>query len=72
VGSRGFVATLLATLAIWFGLMIGAIVAVKNLSDQGAITLVGGVAIFAVLLSAAVVVDGFLWLRWYRTRRRSI
>jgi hypothetical protein len=66
-----FGVTLVVTLAIWFALLIAAIVTVSSLSAQGTIDLLGGIAIFAILISLALVIDGYLWLRWHRTRHSA-
>lgn len=68
---NSFWATLVVTLAIWFALLIGAIATVSTLSAEGAINLLGGIAVFAVLISIALIVDGYLWLRWFRQRRHA-
>jgi membrane protein DedA with SNARE-associated domain len=67
---RSFVLMLFATLTIWFALMTAAIATVQSLSEQGAINLLGGILVFAVLLSLALLVDGYLWVRWIRQHRR--
>jgi hypothetical protein len=59
-----------ASLLVWFAFMIGAIVIVSSLSQQGAINLWGGIAIFAGLISLALIGMGGIWLAWYRDHRR--
>jgi prolipoprotein diacylglyceryltransferase len=58
------------SLVVWFTIMIGAIVVVSSLSRQDAISLMGGIAIFAVLISAALIAIGAIWVAWYRDHRR--
>jgi hypothetical protein len=57
----GRVLVSVGTLAL---ILVGAIVAVKTLSDRDAITLVQGLAVFAISISVWIAMVVWLWSAW--------
>ena len=51
--------------------LVGSIVSVKTLSDLDAITLVGGIAVFAVSITAWFAVTAAIWVRAVHAGRPS-
>jgi hypothetical protein len=51
--------------------LVGSIVSVKMLSDRDAITLAGGIAVFAVSITAWFAVTAAIWVRAVRAGRPS-
>jgi hypothetical protein len=51
--------------------LVGSIVSVKMLSERDAITLAGGIAIFAVSITAWFALTAAIWTRAYRIGRRA-
>jgi hypothetical protein len=51
--------------------LVGAIVSVKLLSDRDAITLAGGIAVFAISITAWFAATSAIWMRAIRAGRRD-